>query len=84
VKVSRVVAATGIAIGLSAFAAPSALADVYLVDSDGGDVAIQDVGAFSSGNNTQIANNDFEVKFRGFHGNKIGDQVKEKINSSRH
>src|SRR5919204_5467696 len=50
-KVPRLVAATGIAVGLSAFAAPAALADAYFIDSDGGDVAIQDVGPFNSGYN---------------------------------
>jgi hypothetical protein len=84
VKMSRVVAAAGIAVGLSAVAAPSALADVYNIDaSHGGEVAIQDVGPWNSGYNGQVANNHVKKDKKHKKHDKIADMVKERIDGGR-
>ncbi|MGP4016728.1 hypothetical protein [Saccharopolyspora sp. 5N708] len=55
----KAAAAAGIAVGLSAFAAPAALADVYY--SEEGDVAVQNSDGVGN-TATQIAQNELELE----------------------
>ncbi|GAB3287439.1 hypothetical protein [Parasphingorhabdus pacifica] len=84
--VAKTVAAAAIAVGISAFAAPAALADGYVTNNQDGDNTNQHVSGFGN-TGVQIAENEIEVEadFGGkhkpghHHGKTVADHVAGKL-----